>query len=120
MVAVTGARLAEPSEIERDEARVLAVTVTLAEGGRVLLLTVTPAEGRRALLLTEGGRVLLLTVILAATEEPPERVLVVVVRELEEDELLDCACLACLLAAALVCQPQEQGFASDGLKNEPC
>ena len=30
------------------------------------------------------------------------------------------ACLACFLVAALVCQPQEQGLSSVGLKNEPC
>ena len=38
----------------------------------------------------------------------------------DEAEASDCACLACFLAAAFVCQPHEHGLTTDGLKKDPC
>ena len=43
-----------------------------------------------------------------------------VLEEVVERVGWDCACLACFLAAAFVCQPHEHGLFAEGLKREPC
>ena len=39
---------------------------------------------------------------------------------LDEAEASNCACLACFLAAALVCQPHKHDLFSERLKKDPC
>ena len=66
---------------------------------QLIVLVEGPAERDGELLV---GAVMLEVIVLV--EGPAER---------EGDELLvglDCACLACFLAAALVCQPHEHGL----------
>ena len=95
-----------------------------AERGGELLEVIVLVEGPAK----RGGELLEVIVLVEGPAKRGGELLEVIVlvegpAEREGDELLvglDCACLACFLAAALVCQPHEHGLTSEGLKKDPC